>query len=251
MWSALPVWAQTESSPVQQPVPAMVGVNNSTAPAETYNPDTSGDRMVTPPPVSGQAYPVMLTSEGRSNYLQLGLVFTGAYSDNVLGSAAGGKPVSDQSYSIGPMISLDETTPRMHTVLSYAPGFTFYQHTSSRNEADHNASIEFEYRLSPHVTFSATDSFQKSSNVFNQPARSFRGSGFRRGSRSEFLDHCSNCGSAQQFRQCWTELSVRIERHDRGERKFFKSALSKSGPSARSVRHEFTRRPGVLLPPSG
>ena len=30
-------------------------------------------------------------------------------------------------------------------------------------------SIEFQYRLSPHVTFSARDSFQKSSNVFNQP----------------------------------------------------------------------------------
>ena len=45
------------SPPAQQPVPAMVGVNNSTAPAETYNPDTSDDRMVMPPPVSGQAYP--------------------------------------------------------------------------------------------------------------------------------------------------------------------------------------------------
>ena len=36
------------------------------------------------------------------------------------------------------------------------------------------ASINLQYRLSPHVTFSARDSFQKSSNVFNQP---FFGSG--------------------------------------------------------------------------
>src|SRR4051812_12554534 len=139
---ALPVWSQTESPQPQAPIPAMVGVNNSTAPVETYNPDTSADRMLTPPPVSGQAYPVMLTSEERANYLRGALAFTGAYSDNVLGSGAGGEPVSDQSYSIAPMISLDETTPRLHTVLSYAPGFTFYQHTSSRNEADHNASME-------------------------------------------------------------------------------------------------------------
>ncbi len=163
------LYSQTDSTPPQQPVPAMVGVDNSTAPAGSYNPETSGDRMVMPPPVSGQAYPVMLTSEERSNYLRAGVAFTGAYSDNVLGSTAGGKPVSDQSYSIGPTISLDETTPRLHTVLTYAPGFTFYQHTSSRNEADHNASIEFEYRLTPHVTLSALDGFQKSSNVFNQP----------------------------------------------------------------------------------
>jgi hypothetical protein len=64
---------------------------------------------------------------------------------------------------------LDETTSRLHLLTTYAPGFTFYQRTSDRNQADHNASIEFEYRLSPHVTFSAIDDFQKSSNVFNQP----------------------------------------------------------------------------------
>ena len=56
----------------------------------------------------------------------------------------------------------------MHTVLTYAPGFTAYQKTSSRNEADQNALIDFEYRLSSHVTFSARDGFQKSSNVLNQ-----------------------------------------------------------------------------------
>src|SRR3954454_23724458 len=167
---ALPVWSQTESPQPQAPVPAMVGVNNNSAPApEVYSADTSEDRMIMAPPVSGQAYPVMLISEERSNYLRAALSFTGAYTDNLLGSSGTGHPVSDQSYSIGPMISLGETTPRLQTVLSYAPGFTFYQHTSSRNGADHNASIEFEYRLSPHVTLSAMDTFQKSSNVFNQP----------------------------------------------------------------------------------
>jgi len=167
--TTLPVYSQSDSTSAQQPVPAMVSVDSSTAPAESYNPETSGDRMMMPPPVSGQTYPVMLASEQRSNYIRAGLSFTGMYSDNVLGTTGTGSTVSDQSYSIGPVIALDETTPRMHTSMSYAPGFTFYQHTSSRNEADHNASMEFEYRLSPHVTFSAMDSFHKSSNVLNQP----------------------------------------------------------------------------------
>jgi hypothetical protein len=165
----VPVWAQADNPPAQPPVPAMVGVDISSAPADTYNPDTSGDRMMTPPPVSGQTYPVVLSSTERSNYLRGGLSFTGAYSDNVLGTVVNGHAVSDQSYSIAPMIGLDKTTPRLHWLLSYAPGFTFYQHTSFRNLADQNASMEFQYRLSPHVTFSARDGFQKSSNVFNQP----------------------------------------------------------------------------------
>jgi hypothetical protein len=77
--------------------------------------------------------------------------------------------VSDVSYSVAPFIALDEATPRLHLALTYAPGFTFYQRETSLNEADQNASIDLEYRLSPHVTFSARDGFQKSSNVFNQP----------------------------------------------------------------------------------
>ena len=166
--SGLPIWAQTENPPAQPPVPAMVGVDNSSAPAENYNPDTSGDRMVTPPPVSGQAYPVALASQERSNYLRGGILFTSAYTDNAIGGVTG-HPVSDISNSVFPVVTLDETTSRLHSTLTYAPGFTFYQRTSGLNSANQNASIEFEYRLSPHVTFSARDSFQKTSNVFNQP----------------------------------------------------------------------------------
>ncbi|MGA2376960.1 MAG: hypothetical protein ABSF72_15685, partial [Candidatus Sulfotelmatobacter sp.] len=129
--------------------------------------DSSG-RMLTPPPVSGQSYPIALTSQERSNYLRGGLAFTSAYTDNAIGPVDG-HPVSDVSYSVWPTIALDETTPRSHLVLTYAPGFTFYQRESYLNEADENASINFQYRLSPHLTFSARDGFQKSSNVFNQP----------------------------------------------------------------------------------
>ena len=130
--------------------------------------DSNDSRMLTPPPVSGQSYPTLATSEERANYLRGGLAFTTAYTDNALGSVIG-HPVSDVSYSVAPFISLDETTSRLHFALTYAPGFTFYQRLSSRNEQDQNASIDLQYRLSPHVTFSARDGFQKGSNVFNRP----------------------------------------------------------------------------------
>jgi hypothetical protein len=153
--AAAPLWSQVDNTPAQT-APVVNGA------------ESSDDRMLTPPPVSGQSYPTSPTSADRSNYLRGGLAFTTAYTDNAVGSVTG-SPVSDVSYSIAPMLALDETTPRLHWVLTYAPGFTFYQRTSSRNETDQNASVNFEYRLSPHVTFRAQDSFLKSSNVFNQP----------------------------------------------------------------------------------
>ena len=152
-----PLWSQVD--------------NTSTQPATAYgmgSADNGDSRMQTPPPVSGQSYPTTFSGGERSNYLRAGMSFTAAYTDNVLGSVSN-KPVSDESYSLAPFIALDETTSRLHWVLSYAPGFTFYQHTSSRNESDQNASINLQYRLSPHVTLSARDSFLKSSNILNQP----------------------------------------------------------------------------------
>jgi hypothetical protein len=152
---AAPLWSQVDNTPTQ-PVPAVTG------------PQNTADQMLTPPPVSGQSFPTSSTSEERSNYLRGGMAFTSAYTDNALGSV-NGHPVSDVSYSVAPFIALDETTPRLHVVSTYAPGFTFYQRESSLNETDQNASINLQYRLSPHVTLSARDGFQKSSNVFNQP----------------------------------------------------------------------------------
>jgi hypothetical protein len=152
---AATLWSQVDNTPAA-PVPALVG------------PESTSDQMLTPPPVSGQSFPTSSTSEERSNYLRGGMAFTSAYTDNALGSV-NGHPVSDVSYSVAPFIALDETTPRLHVVSTYAPGFTFYQRESSLNETDQNASINLQYRLSPHVTLSARDGFQKSSNVFNQP----------------------------------------------------------------------------------
>ena len=162
MFVTIPVWGQVEDRVPPATSPFAVS-DNSPVPEQ----DDSA-RMVTPAAVSGRAYPVALGSQERSNYLRGGITFMGAYTDNALGSATG-TPESDVSYSVLPFIALDQTTAREHLVLNYAPGYTFYQRFSERNEADQNASINFAYRLSPHVTFSASDGFQKSSSVFNQP----------------------------------------------------------------------------------
>ena len=86
--------------------------------------------MLTPPPVSGEAYPTAVGSESRSNYLRAGLTVNTAYSDNVLADVGTG-PVSDISYSVFPTIAIDKTTSRLHWMLTYSPGFTLYQHTSA------------------------------------------------------------------------------------------------------------------------
>jgi hypothetical protein len=155
------LWSQVDSTSTQ---PATANsTDNSTA-----NSDNSDSRMLTPPPVSGQSYPTSPTSEERSNYLRTGVAFTSAYTDNALGSLIG-HPVSDVSYSVYPTLALDETTSRAHAVLNYAPGFTFYQRESGLNSENQNVAINFHYRVSPHVGLSVGDSFQKTSNVFNQP----------------------------------------------------------------------------------
>ncbi len=143
--------------------------SQATTPADTTTPAPPvEDRMQTPPPVSGAAYPTTYAAEERSNYLRGGLTFSTAYSDNVLGGVSS-TPLSDVSYSIFPYIELDQTRSRLHWVLSYSPGFTFYQRVSSRNQENQNVSIDFSYRLSPHVTLSLRDSFQKSSSALDQP----------------------------------------------------------------------------------
>ena len=147
-----PAWTQSSNSP---------GTGAAAAP-------TAEGPMLTPPPVSGEAYPVAVDSDERENTLRYGITVSGAYSDNVLGGSVL-HPVSDVSYSVWPTIGLRQSTSRLAWNFTYSPGFTFYRRTSAMNEADHNASIAFEYRLSPHVTLALSDTFQRSSSVFNQP----------------------------------------------------------------------------------
>lgn len=132
----------------------------------------NGGAMATPAPVSGEGYSMGFTSETRSNYLRGGLIFGSAY-DTDAATGANGQPVSDVSYSIWPTISLDQTRSRLHWVLSYSPGYTFYQRTSSLDSASQNFAVDLKYRLSPHVTLALRDSLQKTSNILNQPNQEF------------------------------------------------------------------------------
>ena len=154
MLGALPLWSQADNPGQDAPPQNAV--------------DHPEDRMQTPPPVTGATFPAGVIAQEKTNFLRYGVVFTTAYSDNVL---AGTSPnaVSDISYSVAPNLEIDTTTPRLHWEGSYAPGFTLYQRTSGLNQSDQNASLDFEYRLSPRVTLSARDTFLKSSSVFNQP----------------------------------------------------------------------------------
>jgi hypothetical protein len=121
------------------------------------------DQMETPPPVDGNSYPTTTSAEKRSNYLRVGLVFTTGYSDNVLGYSS--NPVSDIDYSIYPTIAISKTTSRVLLGLDYSPGFTFYQQTSSRNQTNQTLGLNFQYRLSPHVTATLRDNFRQTSSV--------------------------------------------------------------------------------------
>jgi hypothetical protein len=124
-------------------------------------------RMLIPPPISWEAYPTTVGSETRSNYVTTGLTVNTSYNDNVL-LGENTTPVGDVVYSILPTIALDQATPRQHSTLTYSPGFTFYQHTSALNAANQYGALDFQYRLSKHVTMRLSDTFQKSSNVFDQ-----------------------------------------------------------------------------------
>ncbi|HXM23704.1 MAG TPA: hypothetical protein VN948_20775 [Terriglobales bacterium] len=136
--------------------------------AATTGPGGGGGAMVTPVLVSGEGYSMGFVSETSANYLRGGLVFSSAY-DSYATVGANGRPVSDTSYSIWPTISLDRTRSRLHCFVFYSPGYTFYQRTGSLDAASQNFAVDLKYYLSSHVTLSLRDSFQKTSNVLNQP----------------------------------------------------------------------------------
>src|SRR5580704_17744376 len=134
--AASPLWAQIAASSAE------VAANG---------PSRGGGAMLMPAPISGEGYAMGFASETRANYLHGGLVFGSTY-DVGATIGANGKPMSVESYSLWPTISLDQTHSRLHWDLSYSPGFTLYQRTSARNEADQNFAVDSKYRLSPHVT---------------------------------------------------------------------------------------------------
>ena len=149
MLSPVPVWCQEETT-------------------ATDTGGGSGDdvQLRVPPPVSGQNYPTAFAGATEENYLRGGFSFSSAYSSNIAGTS---NPVGDMSYSFWPSIAVDKTAPLLHLVLSYSPGFTVYQKTSAYNQANQNFALNLQYRISPRLSISVLEGFNKSSNIFDQP----------------------------------------------------------------------------------
>lgn len=132
--------------------------------ADQVSSQTNDSQMMTPPPINGETYPTAVGAEVRSNYLRGGVAFNAGYINNFY-AGNGGAPLAETTFSIFPTMALDQTTPRQHTTVSYSPGFTFYQPTSELDEVDENASVAYQFRLTPHSRISANDSFVDSSTV--------------------------------------------------------------------------------------
>lgn len=125
--------------------------------------------MFTPAPVSDEAYSLAFTSETpRTNYVRGEVIFETVYDDNILPSS--GQAVTDVRYSVSPTISLQQSRSRLNWNLTYGPGFNFYQHNTAINAIDHNLALGLEYRLSPHLTLSVENSFQKASDLLSLSA---------------------------------------------------------------------------------
>lgn len=131
--------------------------------------------MMTPPPISGTSYPVIVGSETRANYLSAGVVFTAAYQDNLL-LVNSPNTISDETYSFLPTISLDRKTSRDGETLRYSSGFNLYQHTSQLNGISQDGNASYRFRFSPYAALIVQDSFRQNYNLYNQ-ANPFAGSG--------------------------------------------------------------------------
>lgn len=130
--------------------------------------DTDAEyKMPMPPFVTITPFPILEDTGDMSNVLSGGVGVTPQYNWNLIPDTSGA-PIDDMSYSISPQISLDQTSPRLHDRWTYRQGLTIYQQTETRNNADEDALVDFQYRATRHTTLSLTDSFQKSSNVFDQ-----------------------------------------------------------------------------------
>lgn len=147
----VPAWCQVEPS----------ATGSYAAPDEDAH-------MIMPPVVSGANLPLDAELGQRSNYLSAGVTLDSGYISN-LQPGESVVAISDESYSIWPMVSVDQRTPRSLRSLVYTSGFTFYQRTNVLDTVNQSMDADFEFGLTPRLTVSLRDSFRQNSNVFNQP----------------------------------------------------------------------------------
>jgi hypothetical protein len=126
-------------------------------------------QMMIPPPVSNSTYPTSVGADAHSNYIRGGITESTAYINNLY-AGSGMASIAETTISILPSIDLDTTAGKQHFVAAYTPGFTFYRPSSSLNEIDETALIDYDLRPTPHTAINANDEFQDSSTPFYNPA---------------------------------------------------------------------------------
>lgn len=138
---------------------------------ETQSVAIDPSRMSLPPVFQNVLPSVDATTTG--NDLSYGVVTSSAYNDNVLPEESS-RAIEDSSYSMHPMISLDQSGNRLTQQLAYSLGFTVYQKTSVLNEFDQHLTENLQDRLSENMTLSVQENLDKSSNVFSGQASAFQ-----------------------------------------------------------------------------
>ena len=133
--AAIPAWSQATGT--DNPG---TSTGSSTGGDEQPNSPLTNDGMLTPPPVSGQTYPILTGSEERRNFMTLGATANVAYDDNVEGGYTGVSK-GDMIYSLWPTISLNRSSARLREILNYSPGFTFYQPSTVFNAIREDTSV--------------------------------------------------------------------------------------------------------------
>ncbi len=149
----LPLWSQVEP-----------GASGSDSTSD------SNAEMSVPPPVAGVLYPDEVSPENLPNYMSAGITASAAYISNVLPyqSTTAGKPVNDEQYSFYPTVGIIRATVRRQVTATYSPSFVLYQNTTALDTIDHGATMTFQDRFSPHITFNVEDFFYRTSDVFDQ-----------------------------------------------------------------------------------
>lgn len=161
--AAGPLWSQVGSSGAEPAAAGPLWSHVDSSGAETAEEEPP---MLTPSPVSDESSSLAFAAETpRTNYLRGGVSFGTAYDDNALPSS--GQAVGEAKYYVWPSLSLQQSRPRLVWSLNYSPGYTFHQRLSSLNDLNHSLTLSFESRLSPHVTLSVANSFQKTSDLLS------------------------------------------------------------------------------------
>lgn len=148
--AALPSWSQVE--------PGATGSDTTI---------DSDAQMMIPPPLAGVPYPNIVSSENLPNFVSAGITASGGYIENVLPSQTA-TPVNDETYSFYPTFAVARSTAYRQVTASYSPSFLFYEPTTVLNTINHGASMTFQDRFSPHITFNVEDFFYRTSDVYDQ-----------------------------------------------------------------------------------